>query len=126
MVKILIVGVGGFIGAVCRYLLSGAAQRLGGGTFPAGTLVVNVLGCLAIGMAMTFVTDRPLLSSHARLFLMIGLLGSFTTFSTFGYETVELLGDGEFGPAIWNMGGNILLGLMAVILGRLIAKAAGI
>ena len=125
MDKILIVGVGGFLGAITRYLLGGAVQRLHGGTFPLGTLAVNVLGCLIIGIAMTVVEDGTFLGPKARLFLMIGLLGSFTTFSALGYETVELLRDGELPWVFWSVAGNILLGVAAVILGRLLAKAVG-
>ena len=122
MVKILIVGVGGFIGAISRYLLCGVVQRLHGGTFPLGTLAVNVLGCFVIGIAMAIIDDGALLGSNGRLFLMIGLMGSFTTFSAFGYETVELLRDGELARVFWSVAGNVLVGITAVIIGRLLAK----
>ena len=126
MDKILIVGVGGFLGACARYLLSGAAQRLHGGTFPLGTLAVNVLGCLLIGVAMAVAEERSLLGPNARLFIMMGLLGSFTTFSTFGYETVELLRDGELRWALYSAAANFVLGVGAVVAGRFLTKTAGI
>ena len=85
MDKIMIVGAGGFLGAVARYLLCGAVQRLHGGTLPLGTLTVNVLGCFIIGVAMAIVENGSFLGPNGRLLLMIGLLGSFTTFSAFGY-----------------------------------------
>ncbi|NIA06414.1 MAG: fluoride efflux transporter CrcB [Actinobacteria bacterium] len=125
MDKILIIGAGGFLGAVARYLLCGLVQRLHGGTLPLGTLTVNVLGCFIIGVAMAMVEDGTFLGPNGRLLLMIGLLGSFTTFSAFGYETVELLRDGEWFWLFWSVAGNVLLGVAAVILGRLLAKAVG-
>jgi len=124
--KILIVGAGGFLGTVTRYLLCGAVQRLHGGTLPLGTLTVNVLGCFIIGVAMAIVEDGTFLGPNGRLLLMIGLLGSFTTFSTFGYETVELLSDGQLRWALCNLIGSVLLGIGAVILGRFLAKAVGL
>ena len=125
MYKILIVGVGGFLGAVARYLLCGAVQRLHGGTLPLGTLTVNVLGCFIIGVAMAIVEDGTFLGPNVRILLMIGLLGSFTTFSTFGYETVELLRDGQLRWALCNLIGSVLLAIAAVILGRFLAKTVG-
>ena len=91
MVKLLIIGLGGFVGAICRYGLGGWVQRLTGGTFPYGTLVVNVTGCFLIGFLLMLFEQRQLFSPTTRLFLTVGILGAFTTFSTFGYETLELL-----------------------------------
>ena len=126
MVRLLIVGAGGCLGAIARYLLSGAVHRWTGGTFPAGTLFVNVLGCLIIGAAMVFVEDHPVLGPNARLFLTIGLLGGFTTFSSFGYETVELLTDGQWGLAAANVGLNVVVGVGAVFAGRVGARWVGV
>jgi len=122
VIKLLVIGVGGFIGAIARYGLSGLGQRWSPSSFPAGTLFVNVLGCLIIGVLMSFVQDRQWLSPNARLFLMIGLLGSFTTFSTMGYETVELLKGGSVGLAFANVAANVLLGIGAVLGGRAAAR----
>ena len=123
MVKILVIGTGGFIGAVARYALSGLVHRLYAGTFPAGTLVVNAAGCLLIGALMSLVEDHQLFSPNARLFLAIGLLGSFTTFSTVGYETVEFLRAGAIRLALLNVVANAGIGILAVLLGRGAVKA---
>jgi CrcB protein len=122
MIKLLYVGLGGFFGAVARYGLSGLVQDRSTGTYPLGTLTVNVLGCLLIGLLMYMVTARQLLSPQTRLFLMIGLLGSFTTFSTVGYETFHYLRLERLGLALANVGANILLGLAAVAAGWIAGK----
>jgi len=117
--EILTVAAGGSVGAVARYLLAGGVERaLRGSGFPGGTLVVNVVGCLALGALLGLTEERLELSHQARLFLTIGILGSFTTFSTFGYEAVELLRDGRVALAAAAVGGNVVLGLAAVVCGR--------
>lgn len=122
MLKLLAIGCGGFIGAVMRYLISGLVQNFSGSIrFPFGTLAVNVLGCLFIGLLVYLVETRSVLSASTRLFVFIGLLGSFTTFSTFGNETLELLRDSKTTLALVNVGAQLILGLAAVWLGRLIA-----
>ncbi len=118
MARLLAIGLGGFVGALCRYGLAGLVQTAAGPRFPAGTLVVNVLGCFAIGALAALVEGRLALSPEWRLFLLVGLLGSFTTFSTFGYETLELLRAGSFPAAALNLGAHVVLGLGAVALGR--------
>ncbi len=118
MVKLLTIGLGGFAGAVARYLLSGLAHRIWSTSFPVGTLAVNLLGCLLIGAAMALVGDGRLISPNMRLLLLVGLLGSFTTFSTFGYETTELLAENQYGWATLNVGASVVLGLAAVVMGR--------
>jgi CrcB protein len=120
MHRILIVGTGGFVGAVLRYGLSGLVQRWSGSVgFPFGTLAVNVLGCLIIGILWRMDEIHSLLSTEARLFLMVGILGAFTTFSTFGNETLNLANDRGIVLALLNIGVHIVFGLSAVILGRL-------
>ncbi len=126
MLKIAIVGLGGFVGAICRYAITGLAHRLWATTFPIGTLVVNVAGCFFLGAVMYLVQSHGALSPNTRVFLTIGLLGALTTFSTFGYETVALLNDREFIYAVWNIMGNLVLGLAAVWLGRLVVRAIGL
>jgi CrcB protein len=118
----LLIGAGGVLGALARYGLGGLVQRVAGGAFPAGTLAVNVLGCFAIGIVMYLTEDRPLLAPSARLFLAIGFLGSFTTFSTFGYETVAMLRERDAAAAVLNVGASMGLGLLAVVLGRAAAQ----
>jgi CrcB protein len=122
-VNLLAVGMGGALGALARYGLSGLAHRLYSGDFPLGTLAVNVLGCVAIGALAWMVEDRQMFGPEARLFVRIGFLGSLTTFSTFGHETFELLRDAEWLPALANVGANVLLGLTGVALGWIGAKA---
>jgi len=88
----LLVGSGGFVGAICRYALGGLIQR--NWTIlllPSGTLVVNLLGCLLIGLVVGLIDSRGMFGPGARLFLLAGLLGGFTTFSTFGYDTLTLI-----------------------------------
>ncbi len=118
MGNILVVGVGGFIGAVARYGLSGLAKRCSTTSFPVGTLVVNVLGCLAIGSLMWYIESREGLSPNIRLFVMVGLLGSLTTFSAFGCETIELMRAGDMRLAMISVLANVMLGLAAVVVGR--------
>jgi CrcB protein len=126
MRNILIVGLGGFIGSVLRYLLSGWIQKLAGsGTFPYGTLGVNVAGCLLIGLLGGLADNAELFSANARLFLLLGLLGGFTTFSTFGYETVALLRDREMVAGLSYVGLHLLLGLTAVALGYGLSNLKG-
>ena len=112
------VGVGGFLGSIGRYLLAGAVHRVFPNlNFPLGTTVVNILGCLLIGFIIGLVEVRNLLSPELRIFILIGLLGGFTTFSTFGFETFALLRDGAFMPALANVMVQVILGISAVWLG---------
>ena len=122
MVKALLVGAGGFMGAVLRYGVSGLVQTLTKSIgFPYGTLAVNVLGCLVIGILAQMVTSRGMFSPELRLFLFIGVLGSFTTFSTFGNETFNLLQDGETVAALAYVGLHLVVGFGAVWLGHVVA-----
>ena len=122
MTNILLVGFGGFIGSVLRYLIGGVIQnsmkRL---DFPYGTLVVNLLGCLVIGMLAQYGESRGAFSNESRAFIFIGILGGFTTFSSFGNETINLVRDSFVMNAILNIGTNVILGLLAVLLGRAIS-----
>lgn len=119
MEKILFVGLGGFIGAVLRYGIGGWAQTLSGSTnFPYGTLTVNLIGCLAVGLLSQLAEVSQWMTPETRLFLFIGLLGAFTTFSTFGNETINLLRDGQTFLSLANIGAQVLLGLAAVWLGQ--------
>jgi len=120
----MLVGLGGFIGSVLRYGLSGLVHRLmPSGAFPYGTLSVNVLGCLAIGVLGGLAESRQVLGPAARLFLLLGLLGGFTTFSTFGYETVNLLKDAERSQAVLNIALHVGLGVSAVWAGYALSRA---
>ena len=119
-----LVGLGGFIGALCRYGLAGVVHRgLPQTTFPVGTLVVNLLGCLLIGYLAGLADSRQLFAPELRLFAFIGLLGGFTTFSTFGYETVALARDTGYLQAAVNVGLHVVLGLMLVWLAYSLATS---
>ena len=114
---------GRIIGAIARYGFSGLVQRLAGGSFPAGTLAVNVAGCFLIGALMYLAEQRNLFAPGTRLFLMVGVLGSFTTLSAVGYETFEFLREGSLVPALLNAAANTALGVAAVIAGWIAIKA---
>jgi CrcB protein len=125
MTTVLLVGVGGFIGSALRYLINKEVQQLliAPNGFPYGVLLVNVVGCLVIGILSGLATTHGIfnLSSGSRAFLFLGLLGGFTTFSAFGYDTVTLAKDGDFTQAIANLGLQIGLGLGAVWIGYKLA-----
>jgi len=115
LIKILYVGLGGFIGAALRYLTSGIVGRIfSQGSFPYGTFAVNMLGCLLIGFFAGLADSRELFTATSRAFVFTGLLGAFTTFSTFSYETMGLFQNGQTSPALTNLGLQILIGLLAV------------
>jgi fluoride exporter len=115
---LLLVGTGGFIGSVLRYLLSSYVQQLSKGLqFPFGTLAVNVVGCVLVGFLAELADQRNLISDETRGFLIVGILGGFTTFSAFGNETMTLLRSGELWLAGANIVGHILLTLIAVWFG---------
>lgn len=119
---IFLVGLGGFAGSVLRYLISGYVQRLSqSADFPYGTLAVNLLGSLAIGFLAHLVEMRGALTSETRALLFFGLLGGFTTFSTFSNETLNLVRDGQVTLALGNLSAHLLLGLGAVWLGRILS-----
>lgn len=117
-----LLALGGILGTVGRYLLSGAVYRWMGTAFPYGTLVVNVSGCLVIGFLGTLADKKFLLGPDARLFVMIGLLGAFTTFSSLIYESWKLFQDGQLMLGAVNLAGSIVLGLAAFWIGSLIAS----
>ncbi|OQY53088.1 MAG: hypothetical protein B6245_23135 [Desulfobacteraceae bacterium 4572_88] len=119
MNKIILVGVGGFIGATLRYLISGYVQNLTQSiAFPHGTLAVNITGCFLTGALSQLVESQAGMTAEMRLLLMVGLLGSFTTYSTFSNETMNLLQDQRLFHALVNIVTHIILGLSAVLLGR--------
>lgn len=126
MLLILLVGAGGFVGAIMRYLVSGWVQDLSRSlSFPYGTLTVNLAGCLLIGLLAGLSEYRNVLGPETRALLLIGVLGGFTTFSSFSYETIELLRGGETTAAIANVGLQVGSGLVAVWIGYSAAKLAG-
>jgi CrcB protein len=125
MLKLVIIGLGGSLGALARYGLVHLVLRYANGSFPAGTFVVNLLGCFLIGGAMGLVEGRPFFSEETSLFLTTGFLGAFTTLSAVGYETFALLRAGELSLAVMNVGANVFFGVGAVALGWVGVKALG-
>ena len=123
MIHALYVGLGGFLGAVLRWGMSSAVQRFTPGTFPYGTLLVNVVGCLAIGWLHGLTVARGALPTEVRAFLMVGLLGGFTTFSTFAHESLDLGRELGSMTTLVNIAAHVLLGLLAVWLGYNLARA---
>jgi len=121
LINAALVGSGGFLGALARYGLSGLVHRqFPLATFPYGTLVVNLSGCLAIGVLAGFAESRQLFGPEFRIFALIGLLGGFTTFSTFGYETFAMIRDAEYVHAAANIGVQVIAGLALVWLGYVV------
>ncbi|OQY30055.1 MAG: chromosome condensation protein CrcB [Candidatus Cloacimonetes bacterium 4572_55] len=118
MQKILLVGMGGFFGAIMRYVVSDwIYQILRRPRFPYSTLGVNLIGCLLIGLLSGLAEERQIFSPEIRLLVFIGFLGSFTTFSTFGYEIFKFARDGQMLSSLANLTLHIVLGLLAVWLG---------
>lgn len=121
MKEILYVGMGGFIGASLRYLISNLTPKIIGHPLPFGTLIVNVLGCLFIGFILGLYTSTNLISDSMKLFLTTGVLGGLTTFSTFSSETMAFFTAGSYVLGFANMLLNLCFGFAAVIFGRFLA-----
>lgn len=125
MNRILLIGAGGFIGALLRYYVSGWVQQAAKDAgFPWGTLIVNLSGCLAIGILSYLADMRGIFTPDSRAFVFVGMMGAYTTFSTFGNETMALFRDGESFTALMNVGAHMALGLGAVWAGRALASWA--
>lgn len=122
MIKLILIGLAGFIGTLSRYWLSGVVGRRYGETFPLGTLVVNLVGCFLVGLLFYLLHERFLVNQTVRTVVLIGFLGGFTTFSSFGLQTFTLLQDGEFGLAVLNVSAANLVGLVLVWAGYTLAK----
>ncbi|MBN2011804.1 fluoride efflux transporter CrcB [candidate division KSB1 bacterium] len=121
--KVIWVGIGGSIGAIMRYLVSGAVYSwFQKPVFPAGTLAVNIIGCLIIGLLGGLAETRHVFSPEMRTLVFIGFLGSFTTFSSFGYEVFQLMRDGQMALALSNALLHLIVGLIAVWLGIVVAR----
>jgi CrcB protein len=122
MVRLAFVAVGGAVGAALRYLVAGWVHRGTSAAFPWGTLTVNVLGCFVLGLFGAVIAGPLLMREELRLSLLVGLLGAFTTFSTFGWETMMLLSDGRWALAVGNLLLSNGLGLFAVFCGYRLAQ----
>jgi CrcB protein len=122
VLNILLVGIGGAFGSIARYLVSTWVQTTVKSVgFPFGTLTVNLVGCFVIGFLAQLAEARGIFTSESRAFVFIGILGGFTTFSSFGNETLNLARGGEIWSALSNVGLNVVIGLFAVWLGRTVA-----
>ena len=120
---VLMVGLGGMLGAVLRYLVATWVQgAVGSGGFPYGTLAVNAAGCLVIGLVAGYAEARQPLSAHAQAFLVVGVLGGFTTFSAFGIDTIRLVRDGAYLAGAANVFFQVAIGLVAVAAGLILAQ----
>lgn len=120
---VILVGAGGFLGSVARYLVSGAVHSLVPSRFfPIGTVVVNLTGCLLIGLLGGLADIRQMFTPSLRLFLFIGVLGGFTTFSTFAYESFQLSQDGQFLKALGNVMIQVAVGFASAWIGYVAAR----
>ena len=123
MTTYFIIGLGGFFGAVARYIVALWIGQRWGRIFPLGTFVVNISGCFLISFLMSLFTEKFMVNPQLRLFLVIGFLGAYTTFSTFEYETGNLVKDGEWAIALANVILSVIAGFVALKSGEFIAKS---
>ena len=122
---VLLIGLGGFIGSIARYFVSKLNNHLEWLSIPVGTLVVNVIGSFLIGFLIGISEKSPILTVELRMFLMVGLCGGFTTFSSFTGENLMLMRNGQFLPLFLYTGLSILLGFAAVYFGYISTKLLG-
>ena len=121
MINIILISIVGAVGALSRYTLSNLISKEFQTNFPLGTLGVNLLGCFIIGVAWQF-SEHFAIAKNVRLFFFVGLLGAFTTFSTFGLESLHLFKDGHVKSAVLNIFLNNILGIILVLLGIFIYR----
>jgi CrcB protein len=122
MAKFMLLALAGALGALARYGVSGAAHALVGRGFPWGTLAANTLGCLLFGVAFVWADERMLLRGDLRVAVLVGFLGAFTTFSSFVFETDQLLRHAQYFQATLNVFGELALGLGALWLGMALGR----
>jgi CrcB protein len=123
MIKtLLLIGTGGFLGSISRFLASRFIQNIFPSAFPFGTFLVNISGCFLIGLIYGFSEKSSLVSSEWKMFLAVGFCGGFTTFSTFANENLALLRDGEFLHFFMYTGLSVILGITATFIGVIITK----
>ena len=120
---ILLVGAGGFIGSVMRYLVQYFVEKDVSSTFPYGTLIANVAGSFIIGIVFALAEKGNLMSSEWRMFIAVGICGGFTTFSSFAYNNFIMLKENSYGPFFINVFGSLFLGILAVYLGVVVVRS---
>ena len=121
--SLILIGLGGFAGAITRYLVDGAVIERTGAGFPWGTLVINVSGSFVLGLLFALTAERAILPADIRGPVMIGFLGAYTTFSTWMLESWRLVEGGAYLAAFANLGGSVLIGLVAVLAGLTLGRA---
>ena len=119
---LLLIGLGGFAGAIARYVVDGAVADRTGGAFPWGTLAVNLSGSFALGLLFALTAERAILPAEIRGPVLIGFIGAYTTFSTYMLESWRLVETGEIGAALANLIGSVVLGIVAVAAGLAIGR----
>lgn len=120
---LLLIGLGGFAGAITRYVIDGAVSERTAGAFPFGTLVINVSGSFILGLLFALTTDRAILPAEIRGPVLIGFIGAYTTFSTWMLESWRLVESGVVALALANLLGSVVLGIVAVGLGLLVGRS---
>jgi CrcB protein len=122
-VTVLLVGIGGFFGAAARYLIDGWVSARTGGSFPWGTLVINLSGSFLLGALFALTIERASLPADIRAPVMIGFIGAYTTFSTWMLESWRLIEDGALVAAVGNLVGSVVLGVAALVVGLWVGRA---
>jgi len=125
MLNYIVISIGAAIGGVFRYGLASFIQKKVESFFPYGTLIVNITGSFILGFVMYYLDEKEFLSPQMRLFLTVGLCGGFTTFSTFSYETLNLIKNSQFLLAAFNVLGSVFLCLIAIYLAYVLSKSLG-
>ncbi|MGE0019613.1 MAG: fluoride efflux transporter CrcB [Draconibacterium sp.] len=119
---VLLVGAGGFIGSVMRYLLQVFVEKGMSSTFPLGTLIANIAGSFLIGIVFAL-AEKQIMNAEWRLFMSVGICGGFTTFSAFAFNNFNMIKEHTWNQLLLNVGGNLILGVIAVYLGIILVKS---
>lgn len=122
MLDLIVVAIGGAVGSVTRYLIGNFVSKNYHGSFPIGTFFINIVGCFLMGLFMSSLIQKEMVDTSWRLFLCVGLLGGFTTFSSFGYEALTMLSNGKLMMAGMYAGCSVVAGLFAAITGMMMSK----
>ncbi len=120
---LVLVGVGGFFGAIARYVVDGFVSQQTGGAFPWGTLVINASGSLVLGFLFALTVERGVLPAESRAPVMVGFIGAYTTFSTLMLESWRLIEDGSVVTGVLNLAGSSIIGIVAVLVGLTLGRA---